>query len=230
MQRGIQQEQLPVVSLLFFQQGLCPTLFCTLFCTSFSRCFLLRPLFHCLQHFSVLPPTTPHSPLIITLNPSSTPTPSHPDEALALGVAQGSRIIMSVPCCHKDLHRQFGKDRSKSGSGSSGAARRSRDLDGLLGGEAAGGGGGGFSLPGLLGGLQLEGRGLEGEFVEEDWTEDDDEDEGATQTGGSSGSGGGSSVRDVFSPLLRHGILRQRWLDLLTDSLRAQLLRVAGYR
>lgn len=37
-------------------------------------------------------------------------------------------------------------------------------------------------------------------------------------------------VVDALSPLLAHGILRQRQLDLLTDGLRAALLRLAGYR
>ncbi|KAG2436450.1 hypothetical protein HXX76_006753 [Chlamydomonas incerta] len=37
------------------------------------------------------------------------------------------------------------------------------------------------------------------------------------------------SSRPPWQPLLRHGIMRQRQLDLVTDSLRAALLRVAGY-
>ncbi|GIL46413.1 hypothetical protein Vafri_3412 [Volvox africanus] len=36
--------------------------------------------------------------------------------------------------------------------------------------------------------------------------------------------------RPPWAPLLRHGILKQRQLDLVTDTLRAQLLRVAGYQ
>ncbi|KXZ51506.1 hypothetical protein GPECTOR_12g469 [Gonium pectorale] len=43
-------------------------------------------------------------------------------------------------------------------------------------------------------------------------------------------SGQPPSARPPWAPLLRHGILKQRQLDLLTDSLRAALLRVAGYR
>jgi hypothetical protein len=34
----------------------------------------------------------------------------------------------------------------------------------------------------------------------------------------------------VFRSVLRHGILRQRMADLITDSLRAQILRIMGYR
>jgi hypothetical protein len=37
-------------------------------------------------------------------------------------------------------------------------------------------------------------------------------------------------VQGVLEPLLSHGILRQRQLDLLTDTFRAALLRLAGYR
>jgi hypothetical protein len=37
-------------------------------------------------------------------------------------------------------------------------------------------------------------------------------------------------VQQVFEPLLEHGILKQRQLDLLTDAFRAQLLQLAGYR
>lgn len=35
---------------------------------------------------------------------------------------------------------------------------------------------------------------------------------------------------DVLLPLLRHGILRQRTADLVTDAFRAQILRIMGYR
>ncbi len=35
---------------------------------------------------------------------------------------------------------------------------------------------------------------------------------------------------EVFKPILRHGILKERLGDVLTDSFRAQLLRVTGYR
>ena len=34
----------------------------------------------------------------------------------------------------------------------------------------------------------------------------------------------------VFQPVLRHGILRERQADILTDAFRALLLRIAGYR
>lgn len=34
----------------------------------------------------------------------------------------------------------------------------------------------------------------------------------------------------IFNPVLRHGILKERLGDILTDSFRAQLLRVMGYR
>ncbi len=67
------------------------------------------------------------------------------DQALALGVTSGAGLIMSVPCCHKDLHKQL-------------------------------------------------------------------------------------QARPPFEPVMRHGIMRQRFADLLTDSLRAALLRVVGYK
>lgn len=35
---------------------------------------------------------------------------------------------------------------------------------------------------------------------------------------------------DLFRPVLRHGILKQRMADILTDSFRALALRIAGYR
>lgn len=35
---------------------------------------------------------------------------------------------------------------------------------------------------------------------------------------------------EVLNPMLRHGSIRQRTADLVTDSLRAQLLRINGYR
>ena len=35
---------------------------------------------------------------------------------------------------------------------------------------------------------------------------------------------------DVLPPLLRHGLAKERFAALLTDTLRAQLLELAGYR
>jgi hypothetical protein len=35
---------------------------------------------------------------------------------------------------------------------------------------------------------------------------------------------------EVFTPIMRHGILKERLGDVLTDSFRAQLMRVMGYR
>jgi SAM-dependent methyltransferase len=40
----------------------------------------------------------------------------------------------------------------------------------------------------------------------------------------------GSSVPEPFTVLTRHGLLRERWADILTDTLRAHLLRLIGYR
>jgi len=40
----------------------------------------------------------------------------------------------------------------------------------------------------------------------------------------------GQIQSDVLRPMLRHGILRERTADILTDSLRALQLRIAGYR
>jgi hypothetical protein len=34
----------------------------------------------------------------------------------------------------------------------------------------------------------------------------------------------------LFRPVLRHGILKQRTADILTDALRASVLRIMGYR
>lgn len=79
--------------------------------------------------------------VVLSLHACDTAT----DEALALGVRQGARLIVAVPCCHNDLNRQLG---------------------------AAG----------------------------------------------------------VFRPVVRHGVLKQRMADLLTDTFRAQILRVLGYR
>ena len=40
----------------------------------------------------------------------------------------------------------------------------------------------------------------------------------------------GQVTSDVHRPVLRHGILKQRTADILTDGIRAQLLQIAGYR
>jgi len=37
-------------------------------------------------------------------------------------------------------------------------------------------------------------------------------------------------VRGPFGPVLRHGVLKQRTADILTDSFRASILRILGYR
>jgi hypothetical protein len=49
---------------------------------------------------------------------------------------------------------------------------------------------------------------------------------------GSKGSEWSSAAEagELLSPMLDHGIMRQRFVDLLTDTFRAQLLRIAGYR
>lgn len=85
------------------------------------------------------PPAPPD--ILLALHACDTAT----DEALALGVRHGARIIVSVPCCHKDLHHQI-------------------------------------------------------------------------------------QTRAPFGPLMRHGILKQRFTDLLTDTFRAQILRLMGYK
>jgi len=40
----------------------------------------------------------------------------------------------------------------------------------------------------------------------------------------------GANAERMFAGLLRHGILRERLCDLLTDSFRALILRILGYR
>src|SRR5207237_3498204 len=35
---------------------------------------------------------------------------------------------------------------------------------------------------------------------------------------------------EPFKPLMRHGILKERLADLLTDTFRAQILRIMGYK
>ena len=44
------------------------------------------------------------------------------------------------------------------------------------------------------------------------------------------GIGGRSRAEGDFAGLLRHGILRERLCDILTDSFRAQILRILGFR
>ena len=43
-------------------------------------------------------------------------------------------------------------------------------------------------------------------------------------------AGGVAAAPQPYGPLVRHGILRERFADVLTDALRASLLRLAGYR
>jgi hypothetical protein len=43
-------------------------------------------------------------------------------------------------------------------------------------------------------------------------------------------AGGVAAAPAPYGPLVRHGILRERFADVLTDALRAALLRLAGYR
>lgn len=111
----------------------------------------------------------PAPDMVLALHACDTAT----DDALALGVTAGARIIMSVPCCQKDIQRQY----------------------------------------------QWQQRKQQGSFHN-----------------GSDGSGPDKQqqqqaiVQQVFEPLMDHGILKQRQLDLLTDTFRAQLLRLAGYR
>lgn len=78
-----------------------------------------------------------------------------------MGVLTSAQVIMSVPCCQKDIQRQYQRQQQ-----------------------------------------QRQGSGSEQQ----------------------------QQVQQLFEPLMLHGILKQRQLDLLTDAFRAQLLRLAGYR
>lgn len=120
-------------------------------------------LFAAIREFPALDLPVPD--IVLALHACDTAT----DEALAVGVLSGAHVIMSVPCCQKDIQRQFQRQqqqwrRQRVGSGSGTVAAE----------------------------LQR--------------------------------------VQQVFGSLLDHGILKQRQLDLLTDTFRAQLLRLAGYR
>lgn len=43
-------------------------------------------------------------------------------------------------------------------------------------------------------------------------------------------AGGANAAPEPYALLVRHGILRERFADVLTDALRAAILRIAGYR
>ncbi|HEX2326453.1 MAG TPA: SAM-dependent methyltransferase, partial [Chloroflexota bacterium] len=87
----------------------------------------------------------PPPDVVLALHACDTAT----DEAIARGIAWGSRAILAVPCCQHDLNQQL---------------RRS-----------------------------------------------------------------GAPASQPFAPVLRHGILKERLADILTDAFRAHLLRLAGY-
>lgn len=110
----------------------------------------------------------PPPDIVLALHACDTAT----DEALAVGVSSGAQVIMSVPCCQKDIQRQF---------------QRQQQLQQQRGSSSS----------------------------------DSERGPGAPQQ---------QQVWQLFEPLLDHGILKQRQLDLLTDTFRAQLLRLAGYR
>jgi SAM-dependent methyltransferase len=98
-----------------------------------DACFFARPI---IEHQPEMPPD-----LVIALHACDTAT----DEALALGIRCGAKVIMAAPCCHHDLNTQL-------------------------------------------------------------------------------------ETRAPFQPITRHGILKERLADILTDSLRALILRMAGYK
>lgn len=105
----------------------------------------------------------PAPDIVLALHACDTAT----DEALAVGVLSGAQVIMSVPCCQKDIQRQFQRQQQRRPGSSSGSPAAQQQQQ---------------------------------------------------------------QVQQVFEPLLEHGILKQRQLDLLTDAFRAQLLQLAGYR
>jgi SAM-dependent methyltransferase len=98
-----------------------------------DACFYAAPI------IDFVPEAAPD--ILLALHACDTAT----DEALALGIRQQSPVILSVPCCHKHLHRQL-------------------------------------------------------------------------------------ESRAPFDPVMRHGILKQRLGDILTDSFRALILRIMGYK
>lgn len=137
---------------------LAPTSLSLSLSTSTSLCLLRAAI----REFPALDLPVPD--IVLALHACDTAT----DEALAVGVLSGAQTIMSVPCCQKDIQRQFQRQQ-----------QRQRVGNGQGSGTAA---------------AELQ------------------------------------QVQQVFGPLLDHGILKQRQLDLLTDTFRAQLLRLAGYR
>jgi hypothetical protein len=118
--------------------------------------------------------------IVLALHACDTAT----DDLLALETRTGARVIMSVPCCHKDLHRQQQRHQQRQWQG---------------------------------GGTPAPGNSCSSSSSSKDSND-------------SSSSSDGSSSRGLFDPLLSHGILRQRLLDLLTDTSRATLLKLAGYK
>ncbi len=87
----------------------------------------------------------PPPDVVLALHACDTAT----DEAIARGIAWGSRAILAVPCCQHDLNQQLHRS--------------------------------------------------------------------------------GAPASRPFAPVLRHGILKERLADILTDAFRAHLLRLAGY-
>jgi hypothetical protein len=149
------------------------------------------------------PPVLPPPDIVLALHACDGAT----DEALALAVRTRARLILAVPCCMATMHRDYAARVKKAGK------RRRR------------------------------GSG-----------DDEDDDKGdallraavlrASARGSSSSSSSGSGESAVPPPplpppppaelalaaLLRHATLRNRLLDLATDSMRAALLRCLGYR
>ena len=118
------------------------------------------------------------------------------DEALALAVRTRARLALAVPCCMVSMHRGY--------AAAVKGARR--------GGEEAAAGGGGDGVGG-------EGA-LEAAVARATATSS-----AAKRRRAGAGGAPPPPAEAPLAALLRHGILKQRLLDLATDALRAALLR-----
>jgi hypothetical protein len=179
------------------------------------------------------PGAAPELDVLVALHACDTAT----DDALYFGITRGARVLLTAPCCHKEIRRQMDAQRGAAG-GSQGREplADSGAPAGIPPGVhiVAGGSGGQTAVtetdsPSGIGGVDSTATAADATKVVPGGGVIHPEGGPAGESARHTAGGGSASPQQALRPMLRHGIFRERMAEMVTDSVRALLLELAGY-